>query len=72
MSTIKDVANLANVSITTVSMVLNNTNDKISTETRKRVIEAATKLNYRANFVARSLVSGKTNLIIVSTGQGPW
>lgn len=65
MSTIKDVANLANVSITTVSMVLNNTNDKISTETRKRVIEAATKLNYRANFVARSLVSGKTNVIML-------
>lgn len=65
MSTIKDVANLANVSITTVSMVLNNTNDKISTETRKRVIEAATKLNYRANYIARSLVSGKTNVIML-------
>lgn len=65
MSTIKDVAHLANVSITTVSMVLNNTEHKISSETRTKVIEAAKKLNYKPNNIARSLVSGKTNVIML-------
>lgn len=65
MSTIKDVARLAKVSITTVSMVLNKTEHKISNETRLRVEEAAKKLNYRANNIARSLVSGKTNVIML-------
>lgn len=65
MSTIKDVAHLANVSITTVSMVLNNTEHKISSKTRTKVIEAAKKLNYKPNNIARSLVSGKTNVIML-------
>ena len=45
MANIKDVAKLAGVSITTVSMVLNNTNNKISDATRKKVIEAANTLS---------------------------
>lgn len=65
MSTIKDVAHLANVSITTVSMVLNNTEHKISSKTRNKVIEAAKELNYKPNNIARSLVSGKTNVIML-------
>lgn len=65
MSTIKDVAHLANVSITTVSMVLNNTEHKISSKTRTKVIEAAKELNYKPNNIARSLVSGKTNIIML-------
>ncbi|WP_151409592.1 LacI family DNA-binding transcriptional regulator [Anaerococcus sp. Marseille-P9784] len=65
MSTIKDVAHLANVSITTVSMVLNNTEHKISSKTRTKVIEAAKELNYKPNNIARSLVSGKTNVIML-------
>jgi len=36
MTNIKDVAKEAGVSITTVSMVLNNTENKISQATRKK------------------------------------
>jgi len=50
MSTIRDVANLANVSTATVSRVLNNdTTYKITEETRAKVWDAATRLNYKLN-----------------------
>lgn len=65
MATIKDVAKLAGVSITTVSMVLNNTEHKISDKTRKKVLSAAEKLDYRANNIARSLVTKKSNSIML-------
>ena len=47
MATIKDVANLANVSSATVSRILNN--DKtlsVPEETKQAVLNAAKKLNY--------------------------
>jgi DNA-binding LacI/PurR family transcriptional regulator len=48
MSTIREVANLANVSTATVSRVLNNDSTyKITEETRAKVMQAATQLNYR-------------------------
>ena len=62
--TIKDVARLAGVSPATVSIVLNG-KGKVSEETRKKVEEAAQKLGYRPNIVARSLVRGKTNTILL-------
>lgn len=65
MATIKDVAKLAGVSITTVSMVLNNTNHKISDKTRKKVFAAAKQLNYRPNNIARSLVTKKSNSLML-------
>lgn len=47
MATIKDIADLAEVSITTVSRVLNYDETlNVSPETRKRVFEAAEELNY--------------------------
>ncbi|WP_043930540.1 LacI family DNA-binding transcriptional regulator [Bacillus sp. EB01] len=47
MATIKDIAKLANVSITTVSRVLNYDDTlNVSPETRKRVFEAAENLSY--------------------------
>lgn len=40
MATIKDVAALDGVSITTVSMVLNRTDDKIAAKTKEKVFLA--------------------------------
>lgn len=65
MPTIKDVAKLAGVSITTVSMVLNKTNHKISDGTKKRVIRAAEEIGYRPNNIARSLATKKSKSIVL-------
>lgn len=54
--TIKDVANEANVSITTVSIVLNgHGNTRISAETEQNVLSAVKKLGYMPNKNARVL-----------------
>ena len=60
--TIKDIARIAKVSPSTVSLV---TNDKpgVHEETRYRVHKIAQVLNYRPNLVARSLVKGRSHAI---------
>ncbi|KLE17190.1 LacI family DNA-binding transcriptional regulator [Clostridium sp. C8] len=62
MSNIKDVAKLANVSISTVSYALNNTGN-VSDETKKKILDAAKKLDYRPSGIARSLKTKKTEII---------
>ncbi|CDQ40613.1 MULTISPECIES: LacI family DNA-binding transcriptional regulator [Virgibacillus] len=48
MATIKDVANLANVSQATVSRVLNHDHTlSVSADTRNRIVDAAKQLNYQ-------------------------
>lgn len=64
MTNIKDVAKEAGVSITTVSMVLNNTENKISQATRKKVLKVANNLNYKPNSYAKALASKKSNIIM--------
>lgn len=61
-TSIKDVAKEANVSIATVSRVLNNV-DVVNEDTKKKVLEAIKKLDYRPNIVARSLKTQKTKTI---------
>jgi len=61
-TTIKDVARYAQVSIATVSNVLNNV-DKASEETKRKVMEAVHTLEYHPNVNAQSLVRQKSNLI---------
>ena len=56
---IKDVAELSDVSMMTVSRVLNN-DDKVSDKTRKKVMDAAETLNYQPNVSARRLASNKS------------
>lgn len=59
---IKDVANLAGVSISTVSNVLNKTR-KVSKETIEKVEKAAKELNYQVDPIARSMIVNKTGQI---------
>ena len=60
--TLKDVAELVGLSPATVSVVLNRSPvaDSIPRETQERVIEGARKLNYRPNYMARSLRSQRS------------
>lgn len=60
--TIKDVAQAAGVSITTVSHVLNG-KGRSSDETKRIVLEAAEKVGYNADPIARSLRTGETRVI---------
>ena len=57
LATIRDVAARAGVGTATVSRVLNEVAG-VRPETRARVLEAATALDYRANGVARALATG--------------
>lgn len=58
-STIKDVAHLANVNISTVSRVLSGRKN-VSDETKTRVLEAIKTLSYQPNMLAQGLKGGKT------------
>lgn len=60
--TIKDVAKLAGVSISTVSRVMNDSKP-VSPEARRKVLDAINKLDFKPNELARSLVMRKSNLI---------
>jgi LacI family transcriptional regulator len=60
--TIKDIARVAKVSPTAVSLALNN-RPRISTETRERILRISKELKYRPNIAARSLVNKKSQTI---------
>lgn len=73
MVTIRDVAQKANVSISTVSHVLNGTRF-VSEETKKAVLTAIKELGYRPNPIARGLKTDvmKTIGVIVSDVINPF
>lgn len=60
--TIKDIAQIAGVSYSTVSRALSGS-PEISEETRTHVLEICKREGYRANVLARSLISNKTNVL---------
>lgn len=63
---IKDIAAELNISVTTVSFVLNGkANEKhISRETAQKVTDYAKRINYRANEIARCLRTGKSQILV--------
>ncbi|MEU1520312.1 LacI family DNA-binding transcriptional regulator [Streptomyces sp. NPDC005811] len=60
--TLTDVAAMAGVSVSTVSRALDG-NPRIPAETRQKVLEAATALNFRRNISARSLRTQSSMLV---------
>ncbi|MGC8787476.1 MAG: LacI family DNA-binding transcriptional regulator [Anaerolineae bacterium] len=73
MATMKDVAQAAGVSVTTVSHVINETR-YVSEELRERVLKAMEELNYHPNTLARSLRQGISHTIglIVPDNSNPF
>ena len=62
MTTIKDIAKAAGVSVTTVSRALNGYSD-VNEKTRAKIMKVAKDLNYSPNTVARTLVMKKSKTI---------
>ncbi|MFZ5817060.1 MAG: LacI family DNA-binding transcriptional regulator [Bacillota bacterium] len=62
MTTIRDLARRAGVSVATISRVLNNYPD-VSEETKQRVLRLVSELDYRPSNAARSLVTRRSNVI---------
>ncbi|HLR55410.1 MAG TPA: LacI family DNA-binding transcriptional regulator, partial [Actinomycetales bacterium] len=60
--TIKDVADVAGVSVATVSKVINGRYG-VAAATSERVLEIISELGYESSLVARSLRSHRTNVI---------
>ena len=70
--TIRDVAREAGVSVATVSYVLNNRSDqKISAETKKKVLQIANLLQFTPSYAAKILTTGKSNIIGILPGRMP-
>lgn len=61
-STIKDIANVLNISPAAVSKALHN-DSRISEKTKKAVRQVAINLNYQPNHLASALRKGKSNLV---------
>lgn len=73
MATIYDVAQLAGVSLATVSRVMNK-NTNVGEKTKQKVLAAMAQLDYRPNTFAQSLASNSSNSIgvLVSQLDGPY
>lgn len=65
--TIKDVGRLAGVSQTAVSYVLSDSKhaERISPETRNRILDAAAKLGYTRNSIGAALQRGYTDAMVI-------
>lgn len=66
--TLHDVADLAGVSSQTVSRVINN-NDRVSDETRKKVMDIIDQIGYRPNRAAQMLTARRSFTIEVLTSD---
>jgi LacI family transcriptional regulator len=73
MANIYEVAELAGVSLATVSRVI-NPGAKVSEKTRQKVLDAMQQLGYRPNSIAQSLATRSSNAVgvLVSELHGPF
>jgi LacI family transcriptional regulator len=72
--TLAEIAQVAEVSVSTVSRALSNTNYPLKAETRDRILKLAEEMGYKPNLVARSLQNNRSNLVgvIVDRMQSPF
>ena len=61
--TIKDIANKAGVSTTTVSQILNNKGSRFSENTRQKVMAIVAEHNYKPDFFAQSMITKRSHTI---------
>ena len=61
-ATIKDIARMAKTSAAAVSLALNN-RPGVSEKTRQRILKIAGKLEYRPNYLAKSLIGKGSNTL---------
>jgi DNA-binding LacI/PurR family transcriptional regulator len=66
--TIRDIARIANVSRSTVSLALNDS-PRINPETKKRVLEIVQRLDYHPNAMARALVEKRSRVLALLVPQ---
>ena len=67
-ATLMDVAKEAQVSIATASRVLNGSTRKVRNQSYVKVMEAATKLNYRPNAYAQAVAKGTApNIVLLAS-----
>ncbi len=62
-TTLKDIAEATNLSISTVSLVLNGKGDNIPECTRQRIQETVRELHYHPDYTARSLATGRSQTV---------
>lgn len=67
MASITELARELNLSIGTVSRILNDDKAPFAAETRRRVRKRAAELGYRPNPVARALATGRTDAVTLWT-----
>jgi LacI family transcriptional regulator len=61
--TLNELAKATGFSISTVSRALNDTGYPVNDETRQKILDAATRLGYRPNLIARGLKTDRTYTI---------
>ena len=67
-ATIKDIARMANISPSAVSMALNN-RPGVSEKTRERVLGIAKKLQYHPSYAAKALIGKQSHTLALVTGN---
>lgn len=61
--TIKDIAKMAGVSTTTVSLILNDKGDRFNPKTVQRVMDIVQENKYQPNFFAKNMITKNTKTI---------
>lgn len=61
--TMKEIAKMAGVSVTTVSLIINGKDQSIGAETRERVLKLIEETGYVPNGIARSMITKQTRTL---------